>query len=435
MTVKYDFAPCTLSLLALLAWGCAAPVAPEEPNSAGSSGQNGGGSGGANGGAGSNGGAGGRPVDPIDKVPGVTEPLEDPPSGCLNGGPAGTASFNLDAEVPSVLLEATAGALHANGIACTDSSGGEISVASLTALVVTSDGPGNGAVTLDLASGDWSALLAIPEAIQVEFARGENGLVVRGTPEADVFRHGTRGTELVLDLVGDGRINVVAAGVTGLGLSLGDGDDTVDDLAGLLAERAAAAAAPPEEEPAEEVVAVTALGLPLVAVGGNGNDQLVGGIVADDLDGGPGDDVLSGLAGDDTMFSDEMDGADTFNGGPDYDYVSYEARTTDLSIELCVSAVNIGCSGDCSCDLMSGEVGEEDRLINAEDISTGSGNDTIMGSDASDVLSGGPGDDQIFGLSGSDVLYGEGGDDMLDGGLDGDYCGATGQDEAVGCEL
>jgi Ca2+-binding RTX toxin-like protein len=135
------------------------------------------------------------------------------------------------------------------------------------------------------------------------------------------------------------------------------------------------------------------------------------------------------------MFTDEMDGADTFNGGSGYDYVSYEARTSDLSIELCVSASAIGCSGDCSCDVMSGEVGEGDRLINAEDISTGSGNDTIKGSEASDVLSGGPGDDQIFGLSGSDVLYGEGGDDMLDGGADGDYCGATGQDEAVGCEL
>jgi Ca2+-binding RTX toxin-like protein len=411
MTVKYDFAPCTLSLLALLAWGCAAPVAPEEPSSAGSSGQNAG-NGGTNGGAGSNGGggSGGRPTDPIDKVPGVTTPLEDPPGGCLNGGPAGTANFSLDAEVPSVLLEGTDGTLHANGIACTDASGAAIPIAGLTALAVTSDGAESGAVILDLASGDWSALLELPEAIQLEFPRGENGLVVRGTSDADFFRHGTRGTELVLDLVGDGRINVVATGVTGLGLSLGDGDDTVDDLAELLAERAAAeaAAAPPEEEPAEEdeVVAVTALALPLVAVGGDGNDQLVGGIVADDLDGGPGN-----------------------------DYVSYEARTSDLSIELCVSASEIGCSGDCSCEVMSGEVGEEDRLINAEDISTGSGNDTIMGSEASDVLSGGPGDDQIFGLSGSDVLYGEGGDDMLDGGADGDYCGATGQDEAVGCEL
>lgn len=448
MTVKYDFAPCTLSLLALLAWGCAAPVAPEEPDTAGSSGQNAGAGGTSNpggGGGGSNGGSGGRPANPLETIPGVTEPLDDPPAGCLNGGPTGTASFSLDAEVPSVWIDGTDGTLHANGIACTDAGGATVPIAGLTALSVTSNGAQDGAVTLDLASGDWSALLELPEAIQVEFPDGNNGLVVHGTAEADLFRHGTRGTELLLDLVGDGRINVVASGVTGLGLTLGAGDDSVDDFSALLAARAAevaaaaaaAAEAAGDEPPAEDdAVPFTALALPLVALGGDGNDSLVGGLAADDLDGGPGDDVLSGLGGDDIMYSAEIDGADIFNGGPGYDYVSYEERTNDLTVEMCVSATEIGCSGgECSCDVMSGEVGEEDRLINAEDISTGSGNDTIRGSEAADVLSGGPGDDQIFGLSGSDVLYGEGGTDMLDGGLDGDYCGATGQDEAVDCEL
>jgi Ca2+-binding RTX toxin-like protein len=284
---------------------------------------------------------------------------------------------------------------------------------------------------LDLGSGDWSALLDIPEAIQIEFPRGENGLVVRGTPDADLLRHGMRGSELVLDLVGDGRINVVASGVTGLGMSLGGGDDTLDDLAKLLAPPATEIAPAPGGD-----VLVTALSVSLVAVGGDGNDSLLGGLGADDLDGGPGDDVLSGLAGDDTMFSAQMDGADTFNGGPGYDYVSYEERSSDLTIQLCVSAFEIGCSaGECSCDVMSGEDTEDDRIVNAEDVSSGSGNDTLYGSEAADVLSGGPGDDEIFGLSGSDVLYGEGGDDMLDGGPDGDYCGDTGLDVAVGCEL
>jgi hypothetical protein len=75
---------------------------------------------------------------------------------------------------------------------------------------------------------------------------------------------------------------------------------------------------------------------------------------------------MSGLAGDDVMFSDEADGADTFNGGVGYDYVSYEERATNLTIHLCVSPSEIGCSaGECSCDVMSGEPGEDDRIVNS----------------------------------------------------------------------
>jgi Ca2+-binding RTX toxin-like protein len=84
---------------------------------------------------------------------------------------------------------------------------------------------------------------------------------------------------------------------------------------------------------------------------------------------------------------------------------------------------------------MSGVVGEEDRLVNVEDITAGSGDDVIYGSEAADSLSGGPGDDDIFGLGGSDLLYGEGGVDSMDGGADGDYCAAFGEEPATACEL
>jgi Ca2+-binding RTX toxin-like protein len=84
---------------------------------------------------------------------------------------------------------------------------------------------------------------------------------------------------------------------------------------------------------------------------------------------------------------------------------------------------------------MSGEPGEQDRLVNVEDITAGSGDDVIYGSEAADSLSGGPGDDDIFGLGGSDVLFGEGGDDNMDGGADGDYCANFGQEQATACEL
>jgi Ca2+-binding RTX toxin-like protein len=177
--------------------------------------------------------------------------------------------------------------------------------------------------------------------------------------------------------------------------------------------------------------------LPLVADGGDGNDWLLGGVGPDDFDGGAGDDVMSGLSGDDLLHSAQMDGADLFNGGLGYDYVSYEERSADLTVALCVSDGQVGCvNGSCSCAaVMSGEAGEDDRLINVDDVTGGSGDDTMHGSDASDSLSGGPGDDQIFGEGGSDLLFGQSGDDVLNGGPDGDYCGATGIDQAIGCEL
>jgi Ca2+-binding RTX toxin-like protein len=426
----------TVSVLAALAWGCAAPVAPEDESQAGSGGS------GSNTDPDGNGGSGGsRPDRPVDQLPGVDPPIGNPPAGCLKGSPEGIMALSLDAEVPSVLLEATSGTLHANGVACTDASNAEIAMSSLTSISVVGDGAEEGAVIIDLKSGDWSPLLDLPESIQIAFASGDNSLVVRGSDEADHFRHAQQGASVLLDLVGDGRINIVADGATQLGLSMNAGDDEVEDFSNILLEVAAELAAQqPEATPAEgeeEVAPVTALVIPLIAEGGDGNDWLLGGSGDDDFNGGPGDDVFSGMGGDDNLYSAAADGADTFNGGPGYDYVSYEERTADLTVQVCASDVQIACvAGECACETsMSGEVGEDDRLVNVEDVTGGSGNDMLRGSEAADVLSGGPGDDSILGLGGSDLLYGQRGDDFFDGGSDGDYCDNFGQEQVTGCEL
>ena len=450
MFKMYNRATCALGLcIAALAWGCAAPVAPEEQNAAGSNGQGNDDGDSGSGGDGSGGSGDGRDRDPIEKLPGVDVPEGDPPAGCVGGDAAASVSLELDADVPAVLLEATDGTLHANGVACT-AGGDDVSIASLESLSITGDGAKDGAVILALGSGDWSALLDRPESIQVTFPSGENSVLVRGTAQNDFLRHGMRGADLVLDLVGDGRVNLVAAGLTQLGVSLGDGDDKLDDLSALLEERAAQEAAEaqaeaeaeggevePEQPDPNAPPPVSALTLPVVALGEGGNDWLLGGSGDDDFNGGPGDDVMSGLAGDDSVFSDEADGADIFNGGENYDYVSYEARDADLMIQVCASPSLIGCSAEeCACStMMSGAGDEQDRIVNVEDVTGGAGNDTIMGSEAADSLSGGPGDDHLFGLGGSDLLYGEGGDDAFDGGSDGDYCAAFGGEPQSGCEL
>lgn len=440
MIKKYDLGPCACAFLAVLVWGCAAPVAPEDPNQ-GESGSSGDGPNNGGGSAGTNGGGGGGSQNPIDQLPGIDPTLDVPPAGCLGAASASSVSLTLDAEVPSVLLAATDGTLHANGVECT--SGGEgIAVNALTALGVAGNGAQPAGVIFDLGAGDWTAFLAQPESVQLSFAAGENTFVVRGSAGDDFIRHAMRDDALIVDLIGDGRINVVAEGLTVLAAELGAGDDKIDDFAALLTERAADAeeaegSEGPGTEGEEEAFVYAGLALQLVAEGGDGNDWLLGGSVADQFDGGSGNDVFSGLGGEDTYFTSQMDGSDTFNGGADFDAVSYQGRGADLAIHACASPASIGCeAGSCSCtESMSGEVGEDDRLINVEDITAGSGDDVIYGSEAADSLSGGPGDDEIYGLGGSDLIYGEGGDDQMDGGADGDYCAAFGQEEATACEL
>lgn len=444
MIKKYDLGPCACGLLAMFIWGCASPVAPEDPDEGGA-GTRGNGSNGGGGSSGSNGGGGGgsRPETPVEELPGVDDTLDVPPDGCLGAASATTLALTLDADVPSVVLAATDGTLQANGVVCT-SGGANVAVSALTGISVTGDGAQAGGVIFDLGAGDWSAFLEQPEALRLSFPRGENTFVVRGSTGDDFIRHGKRDSDLIVDLVGDGRINVLASGVTTLGAQLGAGNDKIDDFSAYLTEQQALAAAQAAAEggaaepvPEEEAFTYAALSLPLVADGGDGNDWLLGGSVGDQFNGGAGDDVLSGLGGEDTYFTSATDGADVFNGGPEFDAVSYEGRGADLEIHSCAATATIGCvSGECTCfDAMSGEPGENDRLVNVEDITAGSGDDVIFGSEAADSLSGGPGDDEIYGLGGSDLLYGEGGADVMDGGADGDYCAAFGEEEAIACEL
>jgi Ca2+-binding RTX toxin-like protein len=433
MIKKIDLGPFACGFLAMLAWGCAEPVAPEEPDP-GASGSSGNGPNGPNAGSG---GGGSAPVTPVEELPGVDDTLDVPPAGCLGAASATSVSFELDAAVPSVLIAATEGTLHANGVECT-SGGAGVAVNALTAISVAGDGVQAGGVILDLGSGDWSAFFDQPESLQLTFAAGENTFVVRGSAQGDFIRHAMRDGALLVDLVGDGRINVAAEGVTVLAAQLAAGDDKVDDFAVYLTEQAAEAAAEEGEGAGGEPAVVYAeLSLPFIVEGGDGNDWLLGGSAGDQFDGGAGDDVFSGLGGDDIYFTSQMDGSDTFNGGSAFDAVSYEGRGADLEIHACASELAIGCeAGACSCfDSMSGEPGENDRIINVEDITAGSGDDLIYGSEAADSLSGGPGDDDIFGLGGSDLLYGEGGVDQMDGGADGDYCSAFAGETATACEL
>ena len=153
-----------------------------------------------------------------------------------------------------------------------------------------------------------------------------------------------------------------------------------------------------------------------VLKGGMGNDTLVGDGNANTISGGPGNDTIDGKLGSDVLNGDAgndtfiesgtvASGADTFNGGPGTDLVTYASRTAAVTLHMEDSIAN------------DGEAGEADKIaVDVENATTGSGADSITGSSAANVLDGGSGNDTITGGAGNDTLIGGLGDDVLTGG-------------------
>jgi Ca2+-binding RTX toxin-like protein len=133
--------------------------------------------------------------------------------------------------------------------------------------------------------------------------------------------------------------------------------------------------------------------------GGPGDDQVRGADGGDDLRGGGGRDQLYGLGGDDRLSDGDRDrragkggpGRDLLDGGAGDDTVSYDQRTASV-------AVNIGD------DQPDGGRGEGDRLTSIESITGGRGNDRLLGDRQPNTIDGGGGRDRINGRGGDDML-------------------------------
>src|SRR5439155_7775618 len=110
---------------------------------------------------------------------------------------------------------------------------------------------------------------------------------------------------------------------------------------------------------------------------GAGDDRLVGSAAANVLRGGDGADTFVGGAG-----------ADTFAGGPGEDAADYSARTEPLRLS------DDGVADD-------GATGEGDNIgTDVDDITGGSGDDVITGSNSRNALLGGAGRDPLGGREG-----------------------------------
>ena len=97
--------------------------------------------------------------------------------------------------------------------------------------------------------------------------------------------------------------------------------------------------------------------------GSDFNDILIGNSYSNILNGGKGDDTLIG-----------MGGGDTLNGGEGNDTASYKYETGNISVSLQTNTSSTG-----------------DKLISIENLTGGSGNDTLEGNSLANVLDGGPG--------------------------------------------
>lgn len=177
--------------------------------------------------------------------------------------------------------------------------------------------------------------------------------------------------------------------------------------------------------------------------GGKGNDTLRGGDSTDFLsgeadndvlDGGPGiDDELFGGPGTDTLLggpgnSDDLTGGpgpDTFDGGTGLDdIVLYDERSKRVVIDLSSTGPT------------NGEISEGDMFkTGIENAVGGHGNDFLAGNAEDNNLIGGDGIDTILGGLGQDGVIGQDGNDVLSGNtvsIAGDFVNSDGDTDFIG---
>jgi Ca2+-binding RTX toxin-like protein len=126
-------------------------------------------------------------------------------------------------------------------------------------------------------------------------------------------------------------------------------------------------------------------------VTGGGADIIKGNDVGNVVESGAGNDWLYGNGGDDVLLGGE--GIDRLFGGDGNDTVLYDTDE-DLVIDL-NSEWQLGNDGTAE---------GIDKLIDIENVTTGSGNDVLVGNDGDNVLIGGDGDDTLTGGDGADVF-------------------------------
>jgi Ca2+-binding RTX toxin-like protein len=233
-----------------------------------------------------------------------------------------------------------------------------------------------------------------------------NANVLTGGPVADVI-DGAGGDDTIAGGIGGDRLtggagnDVVSGGADGDWIFEGAGSDDLDggpdsdtlDYSGVAA----------------SVVVSLADAAPQTT-GGAGTDtlagfeNLTGGTGADTLAGDAGPNVLSGNSGNDTILGD--DGDDAINGDVGTDTVDYSSYSGAVTVVL-------GPAAGPTPGTSTGAAGT-DSLLRIENVTGGSGDDSLTGEAGANVLFGGAGEDVLAGLRANDTLDGDAGADTLD---------------------
>ena len=402
----------------------------------------------------------------------ATEGLKDLSAQCSLA--SSTMSLTMLDNDIALFTKAPGGTITINGFACTTS--GVTATSTNTKRISVTGSSGVNTVILDFGGGTYAmGAQAQPAGIAIDLLGGSDAVKIRGSALADTYVAGAGGiaidTDAFVDVVntsvetlvfslGDGndvfsgRGNVATGAVFASAITVfgGNGDDTIkggngaDALNGGNGNDTFVAAAAVDgndvmngdagKDTADYSARTLALDIDNdntaddgdttsneldfvkpdieVIIGGSGGDTITGGANDDTIsgnggndtiDGGLGNDVLNGGDGNDVFVESGTvpSGADTFNGGAGTDRVVYASRTATLTITI------DGIAND-------GETGENDNVKpDVEDIDSGTGNDSIVGSGSNNRLKGGSGNDTISGGGGDDVLIGELGIDTLNG--------------------
>lgn len=152
------------------------------------------------------------------------------------------------------------------------------------------------------------------------------------------------------------------------------------------------------------------------ATGGNGSDNFRGGAGNDSLSGAGSSDSLEGRDGDDILSGGLDD--DWINGGTGIDTASYAGAAGGVAVSLL--------QGNMA--QVTGGAGT-DTLVEIENLTGSSFNDTLTGDGGANTINGSGGNDILNGDGGADLLLGGTGADVLDGGAGADSLqGQSGSD-------
>ncbi|MDD2801684.1 MAG: calcium-binding protein, partial [Methylococcales bacterium] len=170
------------------------------------------------------------------------------------------------------------------------------------------------------------------------------------------------------------------------------------------------------------------------AMGGTGNDTLIGDAGNNWLAGGMGADSFSGGAGDDVLL---IDANDTSIDGGDGNDLAQVIGDVGVTLNLAQSHIE-GVQGGRGDDFIYGG-GNTSVFVRGGDgddvLIGGAANDALNGENGRDLIDGGAGNDILRGSRGEDRLIGGAGDDLVYGGLDDDrLSGGIGNDVLNGAQ-